>query len=300
MKIVSLYNRIWLTEQELENIPIGIEDIKCISILDKTINSAPFNVLLNEKNEFIYTRVLQGSNIDQIDLSYELGKICFFAFCKNILEMPMMILKEIFRPIVEIFKDYRDLQLPFAVSTSVLRVLYAVSQVFRISYYMLPIQLAAIQGFLFNPARGFAKCSLLMEKLVHDHPNQHHLNSCEEKKSINPKELESSIHLWYPEIRLRRSGCLKDEESFATSDFEPILKFSVNEMYKIEAKSIPGIFPLSSYIGYKLVKTSGQVTSNLQNMPGRIYAKLHQLMVAKQKRASSVVHDTSMGVLESK
>jgi hypothetical protein len=283
--VFDTFHSLWFTRSELSELPRDHRDLELIA-LNETVDAQKHKLYVyNPKNERLYRpfthelmMTLEGmEGTDQefksldIDLSSEIGWVNFHVFSKSIVEFPMMILKVVFVTLYERIIDCIQLEFTFAVSSGVCLTIDALLQVVRIIYYGIGILLSSIEGIWFNPARGVLKCDKLFNDLNRSLPLEDGYFTNSSKKR-QPKDLDDSMHLWYPDERILCQGSLEDKV-ICQNTFLEIDRFIKESKIKIDfsEKKIPSLFPLGEYLFYHTQVKVAEAAKQISAESRRVY-----------------------------
>jgi hypothetical protein len=228
----------WLNESEINSLPkdqtdLEIKKLKIRSIAASGISSHDAICVHNKKSHFVYQPFHETVNLDveACDLLLEYGYVCTLVFFTNLALIPFRMLNKLANPFVnhglDFIHDLRTKNAKLAVLSFLSFVIDGFIGSVKTFYYGLGIGVAALDGMLLNPIRGFHAIELLERKYEPFPLNQGFSNIDERLKhlglidgKINPKDPEHPDELRFEilegEIAIKEKA---DGDIFPTANY---------------------------------------------------------------------------------
>jgi hypothetical protein len=127
-------------------------------------------------------------------------------------------------------------------------------EIFRLIHYSFGVQIAALEGLLFDPIKGVFVIELMEKKLNRGLDNK---SDPLYKFSRNKIEIDDYLHHWYIDRNI--INCDHLNAKIEKIDSEVIKKFEILKEKEFLVSSKPDLFPLVHYLTFQIKEISQKV-----------------------------------------
>ena len=234
---------LWLKKEEIDLLPKDETDLRIARLTVNSINHdettwALCHAVINRKSGYVYYPFEETTNLSdrEIDLLPSYGNLCVKVFFTNFIMIPF---RAAMKPIQAIYdngqlfiQDLRERNAVLAVLSFTSFLIDGYIAALKTLYYGLGMSLAALDGILFNPVRGFHAIELLERKYEPVRMQVGFSNI--DQKLIHLGKLDSCCDPKHP--------TLSDVQRFIPHDDD----------FEIKTKEPSDLFPLFPYLLHQL------------------------------------------------
>lgn len=257
--------RIWLNYEDLQKVPLGSTDLKLVEVFknkfkDGTVEKRKLVYLLNEKTKHLYCpfsekfiEVYKKNDFSKCEFNAE--KVysfkCREIFIKN---FPETFFCKIVKALICVGWNFIEAlnngEPPLAILSSLMLIPGQFMEVIRLIYYSIGIQIAALEGLLFDPIKGVFVIELmetLLNRTIDKKEDPIH------KFSKNKLEIDDYLHHWYLDCTIIKNDNLDAKTLIYTPCLEEKQKFELLRQKDCKVSLKPNLFPLVNYITFKTI-----------------------------------------------
>jgi hypothetical protein len=143
---------------------------------------------------------------------------------------------------------------PLAILSSLMLGLGQLIEVFRLVYYSIGTQIAAIEGLLLDPIKGVLLIELFEKSLNRDLAKK---DDPIAKFSKSKLELDDYLHHWYLDCTIIKNDHLDAE--IEDLSLNKIKKFEILRKKECQVSTTPNLFPLVNYITFQTITIAAKI-----------------------------------------